>query len=170
MNLGGPWLKWPQEKIKLYHGTDEASALAIQRSGIDLDLGRTETDFDRGFYVTTSRSQASDWAIKKAGIRKSPAMVVFEATREEVARLDCLFFVSGSTAAEDFWSLVNHCRGGASGHARPATNWYDIVAGPVATMRPFGPVALPNSDQMSFHTPIALGCLRVVDLLTTGRQ
>lgn len=48
--------------VSLYHGTSLANAQAIQRNGINPSVGRSFTDFGRGFYVTTSLTQASRWA------------------------------------------------------------------------------------------------------------
>ncbi|HEV2377600.1 MAG TPA: DUF3990 domain-containing protein, partial [Streptosporangiaceae bacterium] len=51
--------------VDLYHGTSQASALQIEQNGVDPSLGRSFTDFGRGFYVTTDLAQAQRWANTK---------------------------------------------------------------------------------------------------------
>ena len=50
----------------LYHGTDRASALDIEKAGIRLDRGRMRVDFGRGFYLTPDHATARQMAIRKA--------------------------------------------------------------------------------------------------------
>lgn len=74
-------------------------------------------------------------------------------SRDQLAPLESLWFVRWLTNADDYWSLVFHCRRGGSNHQRGAINsgWYDVVIGPVA-----GPWFLRRTifgyDQLSFHT------------------
>ena len=57
-----------------------------------------------------------------------------------------------SSAREDFWSLVFHCRGGGPGHARPgAAPYYDVAYGPVASFW-MQRNAMNGADQISFHS------------------
>lgn len=60
----------------LYHGTVKWYADDIVNRGIDLLKNRENTDFGKGFYVTTKRSQAWDWAIKRNAA--FPAVVKFK--------------------------------------------------------------------------------------------
>lgn len=63
--------------IKLYHGTNESSALSIVNDGIDLSKSKKYLDFGPGFYMTDDikrrrsgpavkrTSQTSEWHYKK---------------------------------------------------------------------------------------------------------
>src|SRR6266487_482862 len=54
-------------------------------------------------------------------------------TRLGLAALQCVWFVRGSFDADDFWSLVFHCRTGGGKHARTTNyGWYDVAIGPAA--------------------------------------
>jgi hypothetical protein len=146
---------WTNQRVTLYHGTVQASLPAIM-AGIDLSRGRPHTDFGQGFYTTTWLRQAQSMAWRLAESRSSPPVVVrFDADREALASLDCLWFVCGSFTADDFWSLVYHCRSGRAGHGRRRNSgWYDLVAGPVVASWKQR-LVFAESDQISFHTPRA---------------
>jgi hypothetical protein len=65
-------------------------------------------------------------------------------------------FVRDDFHANDFWSLIYHCRSKKPGHERKVTatnpsRWYDVVAGPVAAIWRTR-LAIANADQFSFHT------------------
>jgi hypothetical protein len=47
-------MAWTNGPITVYHGTDNLSGNAIRRSGLDPNRFNTQTDFGKGFYVTTS--------------------------------------------------------------------------------------------------------------------
>ena len=110
--------------------------------------------------------QAEAWAHVKvaalpAGVTAIPGVVEFTVSRDDLAPLDCLWFVREAFDAGDFWSLVFHCRGGGSAHGRPASTkngWYDEVVGPMAAFWRQR-VALQGYDQASFHTSGAVGVL-----------
>ena len=76
----------------------------------------------------------------------------FDVDRDSLAALQCVWFVRGSFDADDFWSLVFHCRAGEGHHAR-ATNqgWYDVAIGPVAASWRQR-LTIYDADQVSFHT------------------
>src|SRR5712664_3432022 len=63
--------RWTNQQVTLYHGTVQAFLPSIL-AGIDLDQGRTHTDFGRGFYTTTWLRQAQSMAWRLAENRKSP--------------------------------------------------------------------------------------------------
>ncbi len=150
---------WNQATVTLFHGTLE-SQLASLRAGIDLRRVQRRSDFGPGFYTTTSERQALSWARRnQRRADGSPAVIRFELPRERLARLGCLWFVRADSDAEDYWSFVRHCRAG--GAHRPAVRfpWYDLIAGPVSIdweQRR----TLPSSDQVSFHTPVAVAVLQ----------
>lgn len=152
--------------ITLWHGCTLADWDKISKEGIDLNAGRVDVEFGRGFYTTTSRRQARHWAWLKArgGSRRSkkattPVLIRFDASRHELSKLAWLAFVRGEYNYDDYWSFVQHCRTGTGqnlhDHRGPKKGdghaWYDVVFGPVSafwTQR----IAMPDSDQMSFHT------------------
>lgn len=148
---------WTNAPVRLYHGTVEVFARAIVSGGAKVNLGRTGTDFGPGFYTTTLERQAKTWAHQLAIRRKGTraAVVAIEVDRDALASLDTLTFVRGDFDAEDFWSLVVHCRGGAVNHARVGgRSHYDAVIGPVASFWRQR-LLIQGVDQVSFHTAAA---------------
>jgi hypothetical protein len=159
--LPHPWTNGP---ITLFHGTHLAQWRSIESDGVRVDRGRTGLDFGPGFYTTANRLQAVQWA-SELGLRRNDRATVIWARfdRDELARLECLFFVRGHHAAEDFWSFVHHCRAGAATHARAesARPFYDVVVGPVSRNH-MRRSAYHDMDQISFHTPVAQDVLNRV--------
>ena len=71
--------------LKLYHGTDQRSALSIINSGIDLSKSKKFLDFGPGFYMTDNIEKAKNWARRKASITnkrymssEKPYLVILE--------------------------------------------------------------------------------------------
>ena len=154
---------WTNSSVRLYHGTVERSASAIVSGGVNVSLGRSGTDFGPGFYTTTLERQAMTWAYQLAMRRPGAraAVVAFDVDRDALAGLDTLAFVRGDFYAEDFWSLVVHCRSGAHHHHRlRAPHRYDVVVGPVASFWQQR-LIIADVDQMSFHTAGAQSVLNV---------
>lgn len=159
---------WANGRLTLYHGTLWTHAQAIQASGtINPALGRPGTDFGPGFYTTTSKRQARSWAWQLAsqtGPGVAGGVVTLEADRDRLAQLESLGFIRDDYHADDFWSLIFHCRLGATHHARSgAQPVFDVVYGPVAafwTQR----MAITGADQISFHTPAAAAVLNVLQI------
>lgn len=149
---------WTNAPVRLYHGTVKAHASAIIAGGVKIALGRSGTDFGPGFYTTTLERQAQTWAFQLARQRKAShaAVVAIDVDRNALATLETLVFVRGDFDAEDFWSLVVHCRSGTKDHARGVSGAgaYDVVAGPVASFWQQR-LTIHGVDQMSFHTPAA---------------
>jgi len=134
--------------------------------GIDLSVCRDLTDFNRGFYTTTNQLQAEQWARNLANRGEGvPAVIRFTVERDELAHLECLFFIRGSAAAIDYWYFVQYCKTIVGDHHRTYTGWYDLVAGPVVGSLKKQTV-VPDGDQVSFHTPNAIG---VLDASTKAR-
>ena len=86
-------------------------------------------------------------------------MIRFIVDCNELAQLDCLFFLRGTPSAADFWSFVQFCRTCVADHNRARTGWYDVVAGPVTGSWKKQTV-IQDADQISFHTDRAT---RVLD-------
>ena len=161
--------------VELWHGCLRSAAQNIQANGIDLTRSRIALDFGPGFYTTTSRNQAESWAWKqylslmlatRAATR--PAVLRFRVPLDGLAQLESLMFVRGDPSHDAFWSFVHHCRLGTTGAPRrhlhpsrlPPSDDYDVVCGPLAAVwPPDGRIAIPNSDQFSFHTPAGVAIL-----------
>jgi hypothetical protein len=156
-----PPLPWSNQDLVVYHGTVDTHAGAIQAGPIIVSRGRPNTDFGPGFYTTTSKRQAHMWAAQIAATRPGtlPAVIEITIKREPLARLETIAFVRGDFDAEDYWSLIHHCRKGASDHGRPnPSQYYDVIYGPVAafwTQR----MIIADADQISFHTANAQALL-----------
>jgi Protein of unknown function (DUF3990) len=144
---------WTNQPLRLYHGTIDRAVASIL-SDINLQQGRPSTDFGQGFYTTTIERQAESWAWSMAQRRAGtlPAVIRYDVDRDVLAQLDCLWFIRGSFEADDFWSMIHHCRRGGTAHGR-ATNdgWYDVVLGPVAASWKQR-LTIHDADQVSFHS------------------
>ena len=123
-----------------------------------MSFAKPHRDFGLGFYTTTSKRQAEAWAyemvavVNAGGGTGKPGVVEFIMKRGDLAGLDSLSFVQGDFGADDFWSLVFHCRSSYHGYHKPdGDDWYDLVVGPVAGFWRQR-VALQGYDQTSFHT------------------
>src|SRR5262249_53873804 len=57
-----PWRLRRSEFVTLWHGCTERDRIAIENHGISLKYCRVDSDFGRGFYTTTLKQQAKDWA------------------------------------------------------------------------------------------------------------
>jgi hypothetical protein len=155
---------WTNQRIVLYHGTVSVYVASICR-GIDPSFGRANADFGLGFYTTTVERQARAWAWQIARRRSrishghAPVLIRFDVQRDALARLDGLWFVRGSFDAEDYWSLVQHCRTTGGPHGRQSNDgWYDVVVGPIAASWAQR-LTMFDVDQISFHTPAAAAVL-----------
>lgn len=142
---------WQDQTLELFHGTSDLFLSSIQKK-VDVRKGQHLKDFGRGFYTTTNIDKARDWAANTAYfVGGDPAVVRFEVSRNDLAMLDCLFFVRGDKSAVDFWSFVQYCRTIPSDHNRVHQAWYDLVVGPITGTWTQQSV-IPDADQISFHT------------------
>ena len=151
---------WTNQLLTLYHGTIDSSVTPIL-TGINVSLGSPNTDFGQGFYTTTVLRQAHTWAWERSLLMggSTPAVIQFDVDRDALAGLETLYFVLGNYSADDFWSLVFHCRTGKPPHARMiAGGRYDVVVGPVAASWK-QQLLIADTDQISFHTPKAAAVL-----------
>ena len=144
---------WANPDVALYHGTLNANQASIM-AGINVVMGRSTTDFGRGFYTTTNISQARDWARRMSWSRPGslPLVIEFTVNRDDLASLESLWFARGDPLADDFWNLVTYCRSGSGGHSRgPNNGWYDVVVGPLASSVRRRSLVRLDGDQVSFH-------------------
>jgi hypothetical protein len=163
-------------------------AAKIIAHGIDLNKCRVDTDFGRGFYTTTVKYQARQWAWARfydpvvASIRPNqPVVLKFVVDRFQLADLYFISFVLGGPSKLNFWSLVQHCRRSipatssspavVNDHRGPVlqpdgTSWYDVACGPVAAFWRQR-YAMQDADQFSFHTA---GGVRLLNRLIESKN
>jgi len=165
---GTSWPLWTNPRIRLYHGTVMANANAIVKVGVDILKGRQTTDFGRGFYATTDKTNANEWARRKsARLGSEPAVVLLELDRVRLGRLQSIVFIRGSLHAAEYWSFVSHCRRGLP--HRPRTgDFYDVAYGPVAKIwdDSANSATWDDYDQIGFHTRLAQDMLNDRDVCT----
>jgi hypothetical protein len=162
-------MAWNNPPLTLYHGCDDVSARAINSGGVSLRLCHPRTDFSRGFYTTTVRHQAQQWANTRvrrlrraAGVSGTPVATLLEycVDREQLAGLEALVLVvEGSPPSSDFWKFIGHCRGGTATHkavGRP-NSYYEVVLGLVSLWPQT--LVIKDCDQVSFHSTAALAVL-----------
>lgn len=157
--------RWTNQPLRLYHGTLQADARSIVSRGVVVNRGKRGADFGPGFYTTSDLNAAVEWSfqLESKRYRRIAAVITAELDRESLAALAVLSFARGDRAADDFWSFAIHCRGGALHHARraPAGPLYDVVVGPVTAVLSQR-TCVPETDQISFHTPAAEAVLNAV--------
>lgn len=152
-----------------YHGSDTVvDAPRVLEAKCPLDFGG-------GFYVTTSRAQAENWA-KKVAYRNNTRQKCVNRYEFDADRARAELTVICFSSADEKW-LDFICRNRSGEYTRE----YDIVIGPVADDRVYRVVveyengdmdrdtALKNlktealCDQILFHTEKALSYLKYID-------
>lgn len=108
--------------MKLYHGTN------VDFDRIDVTKSKAFKDFGQGFYLTDIRTQAEDWAKKKAEIFGG-APVLQEYELDESALLSSELNVLVFDIPTEEWATFIH-----KNRSRKACfhHDYDIVVGPIA--------------------------------------
>jgi|SRR5947208_3078367 len=185
LNPAPAWMPDRSDFVILWHGCTANDKNNIQK-GIDLDSCNPSADFGRGFYTTTVKRQARQWAWHRhydwmlknpQGTGNPPVILQFRVRRYSTRgskkqplkrgldELKSLSFVIGDYHNEDYWSLVQHCRQSNAqticDHKRPKDGWYDLVSGPVAAFWDQR-VAMDDADQFSFHTDAGVEILDAV--------
>jgi hypothetical protein len=170
---------WGNRPFTVYHGTVGPWADAIvqrQPNAIDLAKCSDDTDFGRGFYVTRIPDHAilhanqryddlHDEFVRAANSSTSrrvfdpecAAMIEFEVKLEDLGALETLAFVQPISEWLDF---VRHCRNGNQNHKMSPDSYYHVVYGPM--LAPTDNSAIPDREQISFHSPLATAVLRSV--------
>ena len=161
--------KWSNPPLVVYHGTDTAALglapppqhTVLHAFTVNLARCSPNTDFGRGFYMTTSDHQAREWANKRVRLahsrgRSTTGVVLsFPVSLYALSTLESLCFVR---ATADYYALVEDCRLGFPPHQKTVGNVaYDVVFGPVSlgSQR----LVIHDCDQISFHTPAAVAVL-----------
>lgn len=113
--------------MRLYHG----STLRIERP--DARHSRANLDFGKGFYTTSFRAQAENWAHRKA-LRTGATPVV---NVYECAELSDAYHVRRFPDDRAWLDFICACRRGEEGYLA-----YDVIVGPVADDRVYDAVDL----------------------------
>ena len=173
-------MPWTNGAFTVYHGCDEKSARDIKANGVDLNQCRPRTDFGVGFYTTTNRHQAENWAntrVRRMGRKGRHAvatLLTLEVDRTALSACRVMCFVTEGwksgvpTVQSDYWQFILHCRYGGSNHQlRPGINSnYDVVFGPVSLYPQV--LTVQNCDQISFHSTPALLATKVVSIISAS--
>lgn len=108
--------------MKLYHGTN------VDFDRIDVTKSKAYKDFGQGFYLTDIRTQAEDWAKKKAEIFGGTPVLQeyeFDETALGLPNLNVLVFDSPT---EEWATFIHQNRSRKTRFHHD----YDIVVGPIA--------------------------------------
>ena len=157
--------------IKLFHGTDRVSAIDIVNNGADIFRSRPDGDFGYGFYATTERGQAWNWADSKRGI---PAVVSFYLDTSKV---------NGITLTGNAWKeyIFQNRVHGAEMNYQDVYKKFDYIEGSLADGKPvqaaiqykaglinkelfFRMLGNPNGYQLVLKTIKALRNMKFVSL------
>lgn len=74
----------------VYHGTTTEHQLSLQN--IRLDCGRKDLDFGQGFYTTSIRNQAIDWAKGKVWNGYKPMVLTYKVNFDIIESLEGIHF------------------------------------------------------------------------------
>ena len=155
-----------ETKLILYHGSNQ------NFDAIDLSKSKDKRDFGRGFYTTTLREQAEEWAEALFDRIKGDGIFIYEMEFEPTEELS----VKNYDGLSEEWLLMvqtNRTQGGIQ-------HKFDIVQGPVANDKTARTIALyiagiinaneaierlkysKINNQVSFHTPAAISHLKIL--------
>jgi len=151
----------------LYHGTN------IKFDTIDLSKSKNKRDFGKGFYTTTIKEQAEEWAqnmfLRYGG--DGSFVNIYEYSED-----DSLNFKVFNSMSKEWLEFVKYNR-----TSDKNKNEYDVVKGPVANDNTMRTIALYISgiytpeqaleklryfkvnDQISFHNEKALANLKFIE-------
>jgi hypothetical protein len=156
----------------LYHGTTINNATNIVRLGIDLTKCSDNTDFGKGFYVSSQPSVALSYAILSSDINKQdPAVVAFEISDRDFSGL-----LLWNLVDEQWKDIVVACRrccmNGLEKHNQALVDSFekcDIIGGQIsqnATKIECGHTPIPSEHhQFAFKSKLsnrALKCHSVI--------
>lgn len=153
-------------QLVLYHGSSSYF------DAIDLSKSHNRRDFGKGFYTTVLENQAKEWAYRLSLRDKVDKYYVYQYLFNEKDTLRIKRFVSLNQEWLEFIK-ENRAKGGLP-------HDYDVVIGPVADDNTMETVQLyiagvltaneaverlrynQVNNQISFHTPKALQCLKLI--------
>jgi len=151
--------------LNLFHGSNFNFDL------IDLSKSKDKRDFGIGFYTTTIREQAEDWAGVLFDRYKGDGIFIYELDFNPLNDLSIKKF---DGLSEEWLLMIQKNRALGS-----VQHKFDIVQGPVANDKTTRTIALfmagiinaddaikrlqinRINDQVSFHTSAALSCLKI---------
>jgi len=155
-----------ETKLILYHGSN------CNFDEVDISKSKDKRDFGKGFYTTTLREQAEDWAEALFDRYKGDGVFIYELELELAGELS----VKKYDGLSEEWLLMvqkNRTLGGIQ-------HKFDIVQGPVANDKTARTIALyiagiidaneaikrlqfnKVNDQVSLHTLAALSHLKII--------
>jgi len=155
-----------ETKLILYHGSN------CNFDEVDFSKSKDKRDFGKGFYTTTIREQAEDWARALFDRYKGDGVFIYELELKLTRDLS----VKKYDGLSEEWLLMvqkNRTLGGVQ-------HKFDIVQGPVANDKTARTIALyiagiidaneaikrlqcnQINDQVSLHTSAALSHLKVI--------
>jgi len=155
-----------ETKLILYHGSN------CNFDEIDISKSKDKRDFGKGFYTTTLREQAEDWAGALFDRYKGDGIYIYEL---ELEMTDELLVKRYDGLSEEWLFMVqkNRTLGGIQHN-------FDIVQGPVANDKTARTIALyiagiidateaikrlqsnRVNNQVSLHTTAALSHLKII--------
>ena len=155
-----------EARLTLYHGSNYLF------DAVDLSKSKDKRDFGRGFYTTTLREQAEEWAVTLFDRYKGDGIFVYEMELELAESLSVKCY-EGLT---EEWLLMvqkNRTLGGVQ-------HKFDVVQGPVANDKTARSIALyiagiidaheairrlqftHINNQVSLHTSASLAHLKII--------
>lgn len=78
----------------VYHGTTTQHYESLQR--INVGIGRKELDFGQGFYTTSVKRQADEWARGKVFRGHRPLILTYEVDVDSIKSMEGIFFKNAS--------------------------------------------------------------------------
>ena len=155
-----------EKSLILYHGSNK------NFDAVDLSKSKDKRDFGRGFYTTTLREQAEDWAKALFDRYRGDGIFIYEM---ELLLSNELKIKTYDKLSEEWLLMVqkNRILGGIQHN-------FDIVQGPVANDKTARTIALYIAEiinaneaierllynrinnQVSIHTPAALSHLKII--------
>jgi hypothetical protein len=104
--------------MRAYHG----SYRAVEKP--DISFSRTNTDFGKGFYTTTIKSQSEKWAERFKKQRGAAVVSEYEFNEPELRKN--ISVLEWTSYCEDWLDFIAECRRGGTGGS------YDLVIGGIA--------------------------------------
>jgi len=155
-----------ETKLILYHGSNRDFNV------INLSNSKDKRDFGKGFYTTTLREQAEDWAQVLFDRYKGDGIFIYELELDLTGELSVKTY-EGLSEEWLFMIQKNRVLGGIQ-------HTFDVVQGPVANDKTARTIALyiagiinaneaierlqfnQVNNQVSLHTPVALSHLKII--------